>query len=152
MWYTIVYGNYLYNDWSNFIMKKTFGLAILLICIIALVGCSETGNTIISGRYQMNISSENEFNIPYITFNAEENTFVFTMDLLSSYSGLGDFSIDDNIITAVTYDDEPNTYIFEIIDNDTLSFNVNQSSKLLIIDENIAMSANENITFIKTDD
>ena len=37
----------------------------------------------------MEISSENELNKPYITFNDDENTFTFTMDLLSSYSGLG---------------------------------------------------------------
>lgn len=133
-------------------MKKNLGLVIMFSCIVLLVGCSDTGNTGISGRYQMDIFSENELNKPYITFNDDENTFTFTMDLLSSYSGLGEFTIDDNTVTAVTHDDDPSTYIFEIIDSETLSFDVNQSSKLSIIDNSIDTSTKENITFIKIDD
>ncbi len=133
-------------------MKKILSISLALIMVMALVGCSDTGNTVISGNYQMDITSENELSIPHITFNDEENTFAFTMDMLSSYSGWGDFTVDDNTITAVTYDDKPNIYIFEIIDSNTLSFDVNQSSKLSIIDDSIDISSNENITFIKNDD
>ncbi len=133
-------------------MKKLFSIVFLCTCMTALVGCNKTNESIISGCYQMSISSEFESNIPKISFDTKENTFVFTMDMLSSYIGCGNFTINDNTITAVTYDEEPNVYIFEIIDENNLSFTAIQSSPLLIIDQSIAVPETDSISFTKIEE
>ncbi len=131
-------------------MKKIILITAIVICIFSLVSCGSDEDIVILGSYFMDTKSQEDFIIPNITFNEEDNSFVFKMDVLSSYIGIGNFTIDDSKIKAVTNDDNPNTYIFEIIDSDTLSFKVNESSKLQIIDTNISNLIENTVVFKKT--
>ena len=58
---------------------------------------------------------------------------LFSYDVLSSYINIGTYEINDNILTATT-SDEKYHYVFEIVDENTLSFLEEQSSKITVFD------------------
>ena len=80
----------------------------------------------------LNITSDT-YPSPSIDFDLENNTFTFNYDPLSSYLAHGTFRISGGKVIAET-DDGKYTYIFEITDNDTLTFIQKGSSEIEITD------------------
>lgn len=111
-------------------MKKfisTFVCVILL--MFALCSCSNKPIYGLSeGCYMLNITSDT-YPSPSIDFDLENNTFTFKYDPLSSYFTHGTFRITNGKVIAKT-DDGKYTYIFEITDNDTITFIQNGSSEI----------------------
>ena len=66
---------------------------------------------------------------PYITLNAENNTFTFTFDPMSSYLPVGTYTVAEGLLTAKT-DDGKFTYNFDVVDKNTLRFNSEGSSEI----------------------
>lgn len=66
---------------------------------------------------------------PRITFDLNNYTFEFTYDILSSYINKGSIKIEKGQVAATT-DDGKYTYIFDIKDNDTITFVEEGSSKI----------------------
>ena len=119
-------------------MKKHIVFITVLFCILMLMACnkSDTSITITSGNYKMELSQEQQNGekiAPVITINIDDKSFLFSYDVLSSYINIGTYEINDNILT-VTTSDEKYHYVFEIVDENTLSFLEEQSSKITVFD------------------
>ncbi len=119
-------------------MKKHIVFITVLFCILMLMACnkSDTSITITSGNYKMELSQEQQNGekiAPVITINIDDKSFLFSYDVLSSYINIGTYEINDNILTATT-SDEKYHYVFEIVDENTLSFLEEQSSKITVFD------------------
>ncbi len=115
-------------------MKKIVSAFICVILLLfTLCSCSsEPIYGLSEGCYMLNITSDT-YPSPSIDFDLENNTFTFNYDILSSYFSHGTFSISDGKVIAKT-DDGKYTYIFEITDNDTITFIQNGSSEIKITD------------------
>lgn len=97
-------------------------LKLIAVSAIALMLCSCSSNTeclLSSGTYSAR--QEESAIPPSITLDFSDNTFTFTYDVLSSYLPYGSFERDGSTITAETSDGEY-TYIFEVMDNETIAF------------------------------
>lgn len=119
-------------------MKKTIFVGILL-CVVSMLlsGCNKNTYGITSGTYEMVNSDENVFT-PYLTLDLEDKTFTFTFDVLSSYGNIGSIKFNKGNLICKT-DDNKNTFIFQIEDNNTLKFDATQSSSTTTVDNNIAV-------------
>ena len=125
-------------------MKKCTSFIVVLFCIVMLMACSKSDMSvtiITSGNYHMELSQEQQNNekiAPVITINIDDKSFLFSYDVLSSYFTIGTYEINDNILTATTNDDKYH-YTFEIIDENTLCFVEQESSKITVIDTNFCV-------------
>ena len=66
--------------------------------------------------------------LPSVTLY-EDNTFTFSFSAISSYIGIGTYTVEDDVLTLNT-DDGNYTYTF-IMKDDTLIFDAERSSKTL---------------------
>ena len=98
-----------------------------------------------SGTYS--VIDEGELLLPNITFDMQNNQFTFTYDFLSSYLNTGKIKIENKKIIATT-DDNKYTYIFKIIDNDTIKFVENGSSKVVDLVGNVVITDGTEFKFI----
>ncbi len=98
-------------------MKRTAMWVLVLSLALLLLGCGKTSPGLSGGTYSAGVG----LTAPSVTFDLEENRFVFSYDLLSSYLNAGTFWMDSERVTAVT-DDEKYTFVFEIQDNETVAF------------------------------
>lgn len=120
-------------------MEKCTSFIVVLFCIVMLMACSKSDMSvtiITSGNYHMKLSQEKQNNekiAPVITINIDDKSFLFSYDVLSSYINIGTYEINDNILTATT-SDEKYHYVFKIVDENTLSFLEEQSSKITVFD------------------
>ena len=119
-------------------MNKTIFTGIL-ICIVSFILSGCNGNTygITSGTYEMVDSEENVFT-PYLTLDLEDKTFTFTFDVLSSYGNIGSIKFNKGNLICKT-DDNKNTFIFKVENNNTLKFDATQSSSTTTVDDHIAV-------------
>lgn len=119
-------------------MNKTIFAGILL-CIVSFILSGCNGNTygITSGTYEMVDSEENVFT-PYLTLDLEDKTFTFTFDVLSSYGNIGSIKFNKGNLICKT-DDNKNTFIFKVENNNTLKFDATQSSSTTTVDDHIAV-------------
>lgn len=109
-------------------MKK-FLLIILLLQIMAfsLIGCSEKDDDSAELTERIYIMNESDEVIkPTVTL--KDNEFTFFYSALSSEITKGTYEIDGDKLILKT-DNGQKQYVFKI-DNDTLIFNANESSKL----------------------
>lgn len=116
--------------------KPAFLLIVLaVVCCIALCICFLTDpkiNThaaLSSGAYL--VESGNLLGGPCVIFNAAEQRFTFTSDLLSSYLAHGSFTMENGNVLCTT-DDGVYTYRFRILDNDTIAFVSSGSSEVRV--------------------
>lgn len=98
-----------------------------------------------SGTYS--VIDEDELLLPNITFDMQNNQFTFTYDFLSSYLNTGKIKIENKKIIATT-DDNKYTYIFKIIDNDTIKFVENGSSKVVDLVGNVVITDGTEFKFV----
>ena len=98
-----------------------------------------------SGTYS--VIDEDELLLPNITFDMQNNQFTFTYDFLSSYLNTGKIKIENKKIISTT-DDNKYTYIFKIIDNDTIKFVENGSSKVVDLVGNVVITDGTEFKFV----
>ncbi|MBQ8515278.1 MAG: hypothetical protein IJ496_07760 [Ruminococcus sp.] len=131
-------------------MKYFRALFLTLACVPALTGCGPVADiTITSGAYIMDIPEDSEaLTAPCLTLDDTDGSMQLDSDYLSSYLCTGSYKISDGRLTAVT-DDGKYTYIFEIIDENTLKFLQTESSEIINIDERSAVPAYDGALFRK---
>lgn len=132
--------------------KSKRNITLILAAIIILITLSlflQSQNQAIygvsSGTYS--VIDEDELLLPNITFDMQNNQFTFTYDFLSSYLNTGKIKIENKKIIATT-DDNKYTYIFKIIDNDTIKFVENGSSKVVDILGNVVITDGTEFKFV----
>lgn len=132
--------------------KSKRNITLILAAIIVLITLSlflQSQNKVIygvsSGTYS--VIDEDELLLPNITFDMQNNQFTFTYDFLSSYLNTGKIKIENKKIIATT-DDNKYTYIFKIIDNDTIKFVENGSSKVVDILGNVVITDGTEFKFV----
>ncbi len=133
---------------SDVIIKNDLVTSILFIIIgvsILLFGCSRTVYGVSEGTYVMQ-GTQDEIQKPAITFNVGKRTFSFTYDILSSYSPYGSWDFEDDNIVAKT-DDGKYTYIFEVMDNDTIRFVQKGSSPITTVEGNTPVTDGAEFAF-----
>ena len=123
-------------------MRKAIALLSLSIFMFLLSACSYGGNDgpgatkidyikmqgLTEGTYLLNSDSTNVFQ-PKIRFDFHNETFSFVYDVHSSYEIFGKFEVADKQVTCKTNDDKY-TYIFDILDDETIAFVQNGSSQI----------------------
>jgi len=131
-------------------MKRAIALTLLVACCLTICGCGGQQHYGLSDdRYVLVEDGQpNEF-VDIVFEMDDEYWFVFSYDGFSSYRPMGTFTIDDGTVTCVTVDGE-HTYIFEIVDNDTLRFVQEGSAELRTLENKIA--AADGAIFKRTED
>lgn len=132
--------------------KSKRNITLILAAIIVLITLSlflQSQNKVIygvsSGTYS--VIDEDELLLPNITFDMQNNQFTFTYDFLSSYLNTGKIKIENKKIIATT-DDNKYTYIFKIIDDNTIKFVENGSSKVVDILGNVVITDGTEFNFV----
>ena len=84
---------------------------------------------------------------------AQDNQFVFTENIFSSYLGVGTYTIENQIVTAKT-DDGKYTYVFHILEDGRLLFDVDKSAEILVMKEDLKnlVTLDTDTIFTKTND
>lgn len=101
-------------------------IALLLLFLLFLQSQNKVIYGVSEGTYA--VSPEDPFS-PRITFDLHKYRFTFDYNPLSSYLNTGTIELDGRI-TATT-DDGKYTYIFEVVDNDTIRF-VQKGSSVIV--------------------
>lgn len=137
-------------------MKRIF--AILVVCLLILTGCSTSTESSSSQNtdeisehnadivYTMLLDDDSDEFAPYLSLDENNNTFVFTYDVLSSYMPTGTYEIKDGILTAYT-DDGKYTYLFSVIDDNTIEFIQDGSSEVKLTDDKLGVSVYDGAQF-----
>lgn len=141
---------------KNSHIKIAVGLAMIAIVTVA---CAADTNLTIDENTEENVKEVDLCGM-YITeydsiegldglgpslYLAQDNRFVFTYNILSSYLGVGIYSMENQIVTANT-DDGKYTYVFHILEDGSLLFDVDKSAEVLVIKEDL-----KNIVALDTD-
>lgn len=110
------------------------------------------GAVLKSGSYGM-VKSNGEATSPsyeYFDFVGltlqKNNTFTFVYDPLSSYLSYGHYTIQDDLLIAVTNDGRYQ-YCFRILSQDTLCFIQSQSSAITLIDDRLGKTVTDGALF-----
>ncbi len=117
--------------------KLWMGIAGIVLVIVLAVCCltnakeKEESVVIPTGQsvYKMVTANENLFWTPGITLDSDEGTFTFGYSMLSSYMNYGSYEILGDKLIARTSDGQYH-FTFRVIDEETLEFVENESSKL----------------------
>lgn len=106
------------------------GILLLAVCAWSLPGLkSRTVYGISEGTYRMVTEEDSNFT-PYIHFDKGESTrFVFCADPRMSFAYTGTVQLDGKVKACA--DNGSETWIFEVIDNDTIAFVGRGSSKFM---------------------
>lgn len=128
-------------------MKKfVIFLLIILGIIFSFCSCDKAVYGLSEGVYKAKQENDDVLT-PYVTFDMQNSTFTFSYDPLSSYLSVGKYEIKNGKVTAKT-DDGKYTYIFEIIDNDTIAFVEKGSSDIKMTVEDEKSSVVDGTEFI----
>jgi len=106
-------------------------IAILGIALLGLLLLIQSQNKIIYGVSQGTytaVDGDGGF-FPSLTLDVRKNRFVFSYDPFSSYLNAGTFSLKKGKLFAET-DDGKFTFVFAVIDNDTIQFVQKGSSEI----------------------
>lgn len=134
-------------------------IILLVLSSLVLFGCSndsykeiayETNESVEvlesskSKVYSLVVDTEKQY-VPYL-YLEDDNTFSFTYDVLSSYLAYGSYELVDDKIKCKTSDNLYN-YTFDIIDDKTIEFNVEESSELPLIDSDMSAEVTDYLQF-----
>lgn len=119
---------------------------LLLICIL-LTACSAKTVVPQGGVYRMSVPPETVI-APTLTLNAEENTFLFSYDVLSSFLPIGAFTQEDDVIICTG--DETHAYLFRVVNETTLAFIQEGSSDVSLIDGRFGPQVTDGSVFLFT--
>ena len=104
-----------------------------LLCCLVLTACAQRTLTPRSGHYHMSAPPETLFT-PALILDAEEGTFFFFYDGLSSYLPGGTYAQYGTMLRCDTYDGRY-VYLFRVVNETTLAFIANGSADVTLIDE-----------------
>ena len=130
-------------------MKKCVLFVIAIFCI--LTSCSKSEDILSSGTYVMEIEQEDITIVPTVSINTKQKEFSFSYDALSSYYTFGTYEMKDNILTTTT-SDEKYHYVFEIVDENTLSFVEESSSEITVFDSRFSVVPQDGAIFKKIEE
>lgn len=108
-------------------MKKI--LPILLVSLLCISGCAKSTPNVLDGIYQSEQSS-----FVYIQFDVEKEEFTFVHTSYSSYLPHGNYECSDGKIIA---EDEKGTYVFNILDEETIVFLKGESTEIPVEDQTV---------------
>lgn len=133
-------------------MKKLTIFTLALCIVFALAACGVGDELPATGTYVVDEGYDTSEGLPqlkpFITLNAEEGRFTFTYDPLSSYANIGHFTVEGDVVTAVT-DDGEYTFLFRIEGEDRVSFIADGSSELKLVDESLVIPVLDGTVFEK---
>ena len=109
----------------KFLLTATVILLILL-AVFFFKSQNKTVYGISEGTYA--VSPQDNYS-PRIYFDLQDFQFVLTADPALSYLSVGSFELDERVVA--TTDDGKYTYIFEVVDNDTIRF-VQKGSSVIV--------------------
>lgn len=129
--------------------KKGLLLICILLCMMMATACGSadekeltTGNYTLGG-FQEDVIGED----PTLVIVAEDKTFSFMYDVDASEWPSGAYEIDGDKAICTT-DDGKNTYIFEIVDEETLTFVKDESSEVKIKSKGNLVDLDDEAQFI----
>lgn len=138
-------------------MKKI--ILALTLCLLFLTGCNSPSEQTSSNKtdeitqhnadvvYTMVLDEDSEgIFAPYLSLDESNNTFLFTYDILSSYMPTGTYEIADGVLTAQS-DDGKYTYLFDVIDDNTIEFKRDGSSDVKLTDGHSGMQIYDGAQF-----
>jgi len=125
-------------------MKRTWAILIIMIALF-LTACNSNNEkiTVKVGTYVLEQTETESTFLPYV--NISDNDITFTYDFLSSYLPHGTYTIEDDILTMIT-DDNQYKYVFQV-DGDKLIFQKNKSSDVNLTDARFGISLTDNAIF-----
>lgn len=125
-------------------MKRTWVILIIII-VLLLTACNSNNEktTVKVGTYVLEQTETDGALLPNV--NVSDNDITFTYDCLSSYLPHGTYTIEDDILTMIT-DDNQYKYVFQV-DGDKLIFQKNKSSKVNLTDARFGISLTDNAIF-----
>ena len=121
----------------------------LLLCCLLLTGCAAKTVTPRSGTYRMSAPPEAVI-VPTLTLDAENKTYLFSYDVLSSYLPVGTYEQDGDVIVCLT-DGERLPYLFRVVNETTLAFIAEGSADVSLTDPRIGESVVEGSVFLLGD-
>ena len=123
-----------------------------MICtIVAVTACAKQDekNQPTQKEYELVVdetSGESKATIPSLTINTSDKTFSFTYDPFSSYLSVGTYEITDSTLAAST-DDGERTYIFNIVNDNTLKFIAKGSYEMKLTDDRMGTLVTDQAIF-----
>lgn len=98
----------------------------------------EVAYSVIDGTYTMDSEDESQMYSPSVTFSTEDNAFLFTFDVLSSYANHGTYFVENDEVVATT-SDEKYVFVFQIIDDAIISFVEDKSASTKTVEGKVAV-------------
>ncbi len=125
-------------------MRHKLLFIVVVLCLVTFMGCSDHRQDFDDGVFIMDVQGD-PTTIPKLHLNGEDDTFTLAVDVMSSYLGQGSYEVFNNTITATTQD-KANTFIFDMLDENTISFDIERST----VTENPSFIFEEEAVFIRT--
>lgn len=125
-------------------MKRTWVILIILL-VLLLTACNSNNEktTVKVGTYVLEQTETIGALLPYV--NITDNDISFTYDCISSYCPHGTYTIEDDILTMIT-DENQYKYVFQV-DEDKLIFQKNKSSEVNLTDGRLVINLTDNAIF-----
>ena len=121
-------------------------LLFFLLCFLVLAGCSPRATVPRSGVYRMSAPPETIV-VPSLLLDAEDSSFSFGFDALSSYLSIGSYAQDGSILRCVT-NDGLYTYLFRVVNETTLAFVEEGSAAVRLTDERLGAPVVDGSVFL----
>lgn len=121
--------------------RRAAALAAAVLAAAAFAACAAKSPSLTGGTYTMAAegeSAEEAAFSPSVCFDVNSDTFTFGYNPLSSYLSMGSITVSGGKVTAKT-DDGLYTYVFELVDEDTVRFLADGSSETVGADGNTAV-------------
>lgn len=119
---------------------------LLLVCCLVLTACAAPTVTPRSGVYRMSVPPETAV-APSLTLSAEEGSFLFSYDALSSYLPMGAYAQDGGVLTCST-DDGRYVYLFRVVNETTLAFIAEGSADVSLTDPRLGQPVLDGSVFL----
>lgn len=125
------------------IKKKIFVSIIVVLLILIILYSTNNTTTIKDGTYILSETEANNIMAPRVHISQED--IYFSYDLLSSYLVVGAYTIEKDILTMRTRDNQYK-YVFQIKD-DQLIFKADESSEVKLIDNRLGVKITNDSAF-----
>lgn len=118
---------------------------LMMMSALLLTGCAAREIVPKSGRYVMSAPAEAAY-VPVIMLDAAQESFTFTYDPFSSYLPYGSFAQQGRMLTCRTSDGRQ-SYVFRVVDENTLAFEAGRSSAVALTDERLGAQIGDGAVF-----
>ena len=118
----------------------------LLMLTLLLTGCAAKTVTPRTGTYRMSAPPEAVL-VPSLTLDAENKTYIFSYDMLSSYLSAGSYEQDGDVIVCLT-EAGRSPFLFRMVNETTLAFIAEGSGEVILTDPRIGESVVDGSVFL----